>query len=717
MKNRHNIESNPGHSAPDIRPSKVSLLPIANQTSGVGHLIQWLLPRGVLSKSKTLLFAWLLALAGTTQILFSLQHQSTHFFGLVDGKEQSVSFQYPVEIVSLPVVEGQQISAGRQILKVKRNDLTSQIDMLEAQINETYLKHQEYLATTAAAIKTLKAEQSTKSAELDRKIKRLMTRYQLNMELNSSIVNSKVPAKGKSNLLFQELESLKSSRHHTYRGYQAKIDNLQSQLKLKARPANAKISNLEKQKLELIRQQSSLNVAAKFDGNIGSILFKPGETVEPYKPVLTIHSSYQNIVKGYIHESLINDVAINQTVWVKPISKNQSDTVVEGKVKSLGKRIIAYPERLKRNSNISAFGREVIIELQQENPLLLSEKVIVLLQAERPLYLLDNIKRLVSKLSLFGIGDTKAAGNNSTANDIVISLEKQTNLNPIVSQIENIEAQNIEASGIIQNKHSNNFLLISDESDKKHPALYEMNLSGEITSVHKLQNIKNIDDMESISQDDQYIYLLTSLSVNKSGKHKKRRNRFVRLKPLKNDFRVNDELDFNLILKRLSESDNTSPKLSSLISTALKNKEIDIEAHAVIDNNLYIGLKKPLGDNGKSIIVKISDLHSIFENKKTSASLWQSIDFNSVSPDQNWQLSDFIMIDEQLFLLTVGDEPNIRSSAFWSFDIANQKLKLKKVFPNHSAEGISKTKTPGTFMIVFDGGGKENSQYYLFNDA
>ncbi len=716
MKNSYNIE--PKSDLPDSEHSttKVTLLPRANHTSSVSRLVQKLLPGEVLSKSKILLLAWLVALIALSQILSALQYQSSHFFGLVDGREQSVSFQYPVEIVSLSVVEGEQISVGRQILQVKRHDLNTQTEIIATEISEVKLQHQEYLATTTAKIKSLKSQQLAESAALDRKIKRLATRYRLNKELSSQLINQKTAPKGRSNVLLVELNSLKDSRRHTYNRYQAEIDNLKSQLASNTRPANAKISNLEKQQSELLRQHSALSVTAKFDGNVGSILFKIGEMVKPFKSIMTLHSSSQNIVKGYIHESILNDVAIDQIVWVKSFSSNQSELLVEGKVKSLGKRIIAYPDRLKRSRDVAAFGREVIIELQHKNPLLLSEKVIILLQAEESLFSLDSFKRLVSQWTVFSSAKADIREYDSSVDTDASSIHKRRSLSPILSRVESLIDRQIEASGVILDISSGNFLLISDESDIKPTVVYEMNLSGAIIAVRELENLNKIDDMESISQDNHHVYILASLSADKSGQSKKKRGKFVKLKSTDNGFRLVKAINFKRTLNRLIKSDDTSGELRELISTAIKNKTLDIEAHAVVNNQLYIGLKEPVDDNSNSLILKVDDVNSVFQNKTTSIKLWHSLDFSSITPSLSWRLSDFIFIDDRVLLLTVGNKKNHHSSALWSFDIAEQKLELKEIFQHARAEGISMTSRPGSFMIVFDGGGYKPSQYYLVDE-
>jgi multidrug resistance efflux pump len=142
------------------------------------------------------------------------------------------------------------------------------------------------------------------------------------------------------------------------------------------RPATAQLSKLEKRKNALLIEQSALKVKASAQAKIGSILYQPGDIVKAFDPVMTMHSTQPHSVKGYIHESVLNDVKIGQKVWIESLGGGSAlTTTIRGKVVSLGSRMVEYPDRLKHQSMTKSFGREVIVELDNENELLLSEKV------------------------------------------------------------------------------------------------------------------------------------------------------------------------------------------------------------------------------------------------------------------------------------------------------------------------------------------------------
>jgi len=74
-------------------------------------------------------------------------------------------------------------------------------------------------------------------------------------------------------------------------------------------------------------------------------------------------------------------------VFVSSVSKTKRELgYIKGKVKSVGKRIVAFPKRLTKFQNIPVWGYEVLIEMPK-NSFLFGEKVFVYM--DRPPNLLD----------------------------------------------------------------------------------------------------------------------------------------------------------------------------------------------------------------------------------------------------------------------------------------------------------------------------------------
>ena len=159
------------------------------------------------------------------------------------------------------------------------------------------------------------------------------------------------------------------------------ILSLRSQIAGNADPFEAELAELQDRKAELERQRDDLSVRASVAGRVGSINVRPGEQVAPFKSILTVHGESPRFVKGYIHENVYNKIAVSEIVWVQPIRPSQLEQRIEGKVESIGSRIVEYPERLNRNPRFPAWGREAVISLPEGSPLLMGEKVMISMQS------------------------------------------------------------------------------------------------------------------------------------------------------------------------------------------------------------------------------------------------------------------------------------------------------------------------------------------------
>ncbi len=330
-----------------------------------------------------LLLAWLSALGGMIAISLHYAGESTQFFGIADDQEQTIRFKAPVEIVNFGFVSGQKVAAGDLIVEVRRLDLEAELQIIQERIQALKFGNREARASMQSEIVQLQADLQATTTELDSEIRRLRARQSATRSfLGGMGRDDNASAKGPSPLQ-QEIASLQVRKRALQRSTSAKIGDLNSRLATPERPVDAQIAELLKQQQNLERQKTALSVHAKIDGRVGSVLFKVGGTVPPYEPVVTVHGSKPTFIKGYIHENVLNGVTLEQSVWVRSANSTHAVAWHVGVVESLGSRIVEFPVRLKVNPLAQAWGREVVIRLQDDHALLLGEKVSV--QLEQPI--------------------------------------------------------------------------------------------------------------------------------------------------------------------------------------------------------------------------------------------------------------------------------------------------------------------------------------------
>ncbi|MCP5448260.1 MAG: SdiA-regulated domain-containing protein [Chromatiaceae bacterium] len=648
-------------------------------------------------KHHLLIYFWLLAVVALVVIASRYHASSRQFFGIAGSTEKTISFQYPVEIVNISVAEGSKVERGEFMLEVKRFDLAASLSIVEDEIAEIMARKNELIASTAAEIRRLEADKLAAQSELDVQLAKVETQLALNAHWKSDKPNLQTTEQlSPENLLAIKHRGLQQQKIHSATSFQATIDNLRQQLNSSERPADAKIEVLKKRKQELKRQAASLKVESDFSGSVGSVMFTAGEQVPKFSPILTLQGGSTSFVKAYIHEAVLNEVRVGQKVWIESLSPEIKKVVIPGRVESLGNRIVEYPERLKRSPLVSAWGREVMIELEENNELLLGEKVSVLLdQPESWIDVLPGLLR--SKVLNNPIIESVQARNGSDG----VRIHKI-----IATGLQAAAADSIEASGVVWDPVTNVYWMISDEDSY----LYQLNAQGEIVQRLEINGLR-IDDAESISIDGDCLYISASLSFNKAGVLKNRRRKLVRLQREKKGWVYQQEVDLYKALQTLTHSDSLDARTKSFITMATQEASIDIEAHQVRDNVLYLGFKSPLNSGSESVILRIDDLASLFSGLPVRAEIWRSFQLDDGDGSNTMTISDMIFFGDKIYLTGVDTYATNSSSGLWELSGDRQRAALMLSFPGYKAEGIAINRQTREAKIVFDGGGKGGSHF------
>ncbi len=329
-----------------------------------------------------LLGAWVIALAGVIVISRVYVSGSTSFVGVADDQEHIISFPSPVTVALCDVVSGQKVTAGDVLAQMQQPALEARLEMVQEQIHALTNGQRESTATMRARIVEERARLQATLAELDSQINEVRARSAATRSILDSLGGARETPANTTALV--QVENLQLRKRALRRAAAASINDLAARIDGADRPVDAKIAELEEEHRALNAQRKKLVVHAPFSGRIGSVMFKVGDTVPPFQPLLTVHSERPSFVRGYIHESVSNDVQLAQEVWLRPSSPENREQWYRGRVESLGARIVEYPDRLKVNTLTRAFGHEVIVGIDDQHALLLGEKVHIRLARPEP---------------------------------------------------------------------------------------------------------------------------------------------------------------------------------------------------------------------------------------------------------------------------------------------------------------------------------------------
>jgi len=657
---------------------------------------------------KKLLFSiWGISIVALGILAFGFRGESAHFFGIADDQEQTILFESPVDIVRILVVEGEEVYQGQLLMEVHRDALRSELVIVDEQLTELQTRDRESAASLEAHYASLQSQQRAQQANLDSKIQSLQSRYDLNQRLLTQLdgINDRQQDSATSPLL-AEIEGLSRERRHLTASLQAEINNLESQINADMHPIDAQIAELKERKSALQHQATKLTIRANFDGRVGSMMFRTGEIVPPFQPILTVYASSPSYVTGYIHETVINKVKIGQHVWVQSMTSGEEAPFIESLVESLGTRIVEYPERLKKNPLVAAWGREAVVKLSEPHPLLLGEKVIVLLDKPG-----TTLSRVAASINIFdhvrkAFADSSVEGQHPGPSSTTESFIRSTD--------DRIDPTRIEASGILWEPDQFSYLLISDESIDGQTGLYRMDRQGTITNHIAIEGGPKIDDLESLSADGPYTYLLASLSHNKKGKLKAKRRQFIRLERDGHTMTYRGAIDLFHVLEQLATTTH-DPRTAQFLRDALQSRSIDIEGHIVRNDNLFLGFKAPRDGLGQTVILRITDLDRLFSGHTPQGEIWHTITLADSQTGEPALLSDMLWVENTLLLLGIHEDRHNPVSYVWAYDHTTNVLRELTTIPNLKAEGISPTQHYREYLLVADGGGKTASRYLTVN--
>lgn len=332
-------------------------------------------------KNNTLLyFAWLLIIA-VAVIILKYKTESTKFYGIADTREIVINSENPVEIKNVHVVPGQAITVGTLLIDLDRSELIMEINNVSHQLEELRANRRVRTGGLKSQANALKAQKEAKISEIDYKIKQLQAQYTINKELASelkSIQESKEQTnKTETQTPIQiKIESLHEALSLAIDPIQIKINMLEQELISTENPFKAQEERLEEELRLLLDEKNRLRIFAPVTGIIGSVNVKVDEKVSPFTPLLTLHPKSPSYIIGYINENVYNRVSMEQELTIVSLAGEEKETI--GRVVGIGARIVEFPVRLKKRPDLQVWGREVQVEIPEDNDFLLGEKVVII---------------------------------------------------------------------------------------------------------------------------------------------------------------------------------------------------------------------------------------------------------------------------------------------------------------------------------------------------
>lgn len=299
---------------------------------------------------------------------------SNAFLGVTYAKKYQINSEKPATVIETYIVPGQTVNIGDLLVELESPELELEIKKLEKEILNLQSEKVEKQKLLESKIELLKSEINLIRNEVKNEIERIDARIQLNESLTEGISNNRsTTSDSLSELQLQkksiqekgtlEIESINIRMNDVLQDHEFDQSQVQATIELRQQELNWRL-----------QEQEKLNKYAVFDGVIDNVNVKPGEQVEAYSSLLSINPVQPTTVIGYLVGSKDRSRSLGDVVTIQSIE--QSNLSTKGTIIGFGS-VTMLPQILQKSTAVNAFGLEVFIEVDAENPLPVGEKVMI----------------------------------------------------------------------------------------------------------------------------------------------------------------------------------------------------------------------------------------------------------------------------------------------------------------------------------------------------
>ncbi len=313
---------------------------------------------------------------GIYKLSLNFNHQAETFFGFAENKEMQINLEHPLMVNRIAVTPGQAVKKGDLLLEVTRVELDLKLSDVAHNISELEVKTHVNRAELQSNINRLKAQRTEKVSDIQSRIRAVEAEIALNELLVKDLKSVKVSESSSmlNNPNQLKISALKEELRLVVQPLDIEIQHLESELGGQ-NPMEVEINRLKTQREFIAKEQKRLAIYAPSDGLVGSITCKAGENIASFTSMISFYEKSPNMVVGYVHESLIVQVAVGDSLNI--VSSLHPEDKSRGRVIGLGHRIVEIPERLRKIPEMKTYGREVLIQIPSDNHFLQSETVIL----------------------------------------------------------------------------------------------------------------------------------------------------------------------------------------------------------------------------------------------------------------------------------------------------------------------------------------------------
>ncbi len=294
-----------------------------------------------------------------------------HWVGVAHAREYKLSSEKQASVMSVRVVQGQEIRAGDTLIVLASEALVQEIDKLQARIRILQSEKTEKLKLVANDIALLNSANAIDVKQIENSIVQAETELRINKSITGDAGSGS--ARPQASPLEEKVRTLREETALRNRELQIKVDDLKAKSSTNQSLLENQIRLLQNEYLLLEKEMQNLVKIAATDGVVESVNVKVGEQVDAYVSLVSVLPRNPTSVIGYLpSEKSFPPIGTR----VQLLSYDARGKMAEGKVIGYG-AVTALPEILQKATAVKAFGKEVFIELPARNEFSTGEKMLI----------------------------------------------------------------------------------------------------------------------------------------------------------------------------------------------------------------------------------------------------------------------------------------------------------------------------------------------------
>jgi multidrug resistance efflux pump len=315
------------------------------------------------------------AILGCYWIVNDLQGQSVHtFFGTAETEPQTLNFEHAVLLQDVKVLTGDYVKKGDTLATLYRSELDKTTIEKLADINQLDVERNAKSETLNKDRDVLQAKLAAKLSELKAQIHILETEDSIKNSVKKAIYDN-LPYDNR--LLREKIAALQSEMNQAEKQTQEQLNQLETQRQANQAIAQAKVAQVQKD-LDFVKlERTKLVLVAPFDGYMEQVFVVKNSIVPAYKDLFKINAKKPNKIIGFIHENSEVPFQLGDSVSLSSSARLTVQT--KGTIIGSNPKLVELPYRLRKFTELRAWGREVFIQIPDTNRFYIGEKIVVTL--------------------------------------------------------------------------------------------------------------------------------------------------------------------------------------------------------------------------------------------------------------------------------------------------------------------------------------------------